>query len=206
MVETLDFKGPTFDGGGVAGFAAGPQAKRDELSRSRGLSGEEPSMRNLKILAAAILTLALVCAPAALATTPTGGEPSAVPPQRVKTIYVDYPDALQRAKLGAELTVVATVQKDGTVDVQGMEQCQLSHWKRGEVADSDDSCTEFFEAARHAIEGWSYKPAKQDGQPVEARLLIPLSFEKKQTRASIHTEQPVTVETPGTQADLTARP
>ena len=162
-------------------------------------------MQKLKILSAAMLTLILVCAPAALAMTPTGDEPAAVPPQRVKTIYVDYPDALQQAKLGADLTVMATVQKDGTVDVQGIEECKLSHWKRGEVADADDSCTEFFEAARHAIEGWSYKPAVQNGQPVEAQLLIPLSFEKKQTRASIHTEQPVAVDT--RQPDrLTARP
>jgi TonB family protein len=78
-----------------------------------------------------------------------------------------YPDAARKAKISGKVFLQAVVKKDGSVgDIQ--------------VLQSPGSKFGVDEAAIAAVKQWRYKPATQEGRPVDVYFEIVVDFEKGQ--------------------------
>jgi TonB family protein len=92
-------------------------------------------------------------------TNPELIEATKVPPR--------YPDAARKAKISGRVTLQAVVKKDGSVgDIQ--------------VLQSPDPKFGFVEAAIAAVKQWRYKPAMQNGRPIDVYFTIVVDVEKGQ--------------------------
>jgi TonB family protein len=92
-------------------------------------------------------------------TKPELIEATKVPPR--------YPDAARKAKISGRVTLQAVVKKDGSVgDIQ--------------VLQSPGSKFGFDDAAIAAVKQWRYKPATQNGRPIDVYFTIVVDVEKGQ--------------------------
>ena len=94
------------------------------------------------------------------------GLPAAVaddqPPQAIKQVKPDYPDALRNAGIAGEVVVQFGVDATGAVE-------NLSVFK------SDHA--ELNDLALNAVKQWTFKPAMKDGQAVPVRVMrVPVTF------------------------------
>jgi TonB family protein len=72
-----------------------------------------------------------------------------------------YPLELRKAHISGEVLVLFIVRRDGSVsDVMVVKATDVR----------------FAEAVSAAIEKWTFRPALVSGQPVDCRLMIPLTF------------------------------
>lgn len=103
-----------------------------------------------------------VCWRVAQGQPPVAGQPRLTPPEPTLSVKANYPpDALSRGKEGST-TVVATVDKDGVV-------------KSAEIGESSGDAV-LDQSAMSAALQWKFKPALQDGVPIESQVRIPFHF------------------------------
>lgn len=96
----------------------------------------------------------------AIADDQTFLEPT-VKAQPLRTPPPEYPDELRRRQIEGFVLVVAVVDEKGAV-------------VDAEVTKSGNP--ELTRQALAAIKKWKYKPAEKDGQPIRARVSIPIQF------------------------------
>lgn len=83
------------------------------------------------------------------------------PPVPVRTVPPEYPAAMRDQKASGVVTVNCLVDEKGNVTESRVEK----------------STNEAFDqAAIDAVKRWKFKPARQDGNPVQIRVSIPVRF------------------------------
>ena len=88
-------------------------------------------------------------------------------PELIESVPPRYPDAARKAKISGKVVLQAVIKKDGSVgDIQ--------------VLQSPGSKFGFDEAAIAAVKQWRYKPATQNGRPVDVYFGIVVEFEQGQ--------------------------
>ena len=112
----------------------------------------------LKSSLVALITVSLVMPLAVLAEGPAFD----VRPVPTKTPPPEYPYALKREGVSGVVAVKVLIDVNGSV---------------AECAVSKSTNPGFEAAALDAVKKWKFKPAKKDGAPVEARLIIPIQFQ-----------------------------
>jgi periplasmic protein TonB len=85
-----------------------------------------------------------------------------VRPVPTKTPPPEYPHSLKRDGVSGVVAVKVLIDATGSV-----AECSVSK----------STNPGFEEAALEAVKKWKFKPAKKDGAPVEARLIIPIHFQ-----------------------------
>ncbi len=83
------------------------------------------------------------------------------PPVPVRTIPPEYPAAMREQRASGVVTVNCLVDEKGNVVDSHVEK----------------STNEAFDkSALDAVKRWKFKPARQDGEPVQIRVSIPVRF------------------------------
>jgi periplasmic protein TonB len=85
-----------------------------------------------------------------------------VRPVPVKTPPPEYPTALKREGVSGVVAVRVVIDETGAV-----AECSVVK----------SSNPEFNQPALDAVKKWKFKPAQKDGNPVKAKLLIPIQFQ-----------------------------
>ena len=85
-----------------------------------------------------------------------------VRPVPLKTPPPDYPHKLKRDGVSGVVAVKVLIDETGSVT-----ECTVSK----------STNPEFDGAALDAVKRWKFKPAQKDGNPVKAKLLIPIQFQ-----------------------------
>jgi len=121
---------------------------------------------NRPVRAAAILLLAAGCSSPSSSPSRTQVDPSTLdvmtaPPQPVKTVAPEYPEAARREKLEDDLRLRVLVAPDG--HVQDVQVLEIRH----EV---------FRDAAIEAVKQWRFEPARGESGPRPAWIVIPVAF------------------------------
>ena len=109
---------------------------------------------------------------------PAAAQPRLTPPEPTLSVKAGYPpEALASGKEGSA-TVLATVGKDGVV-------------KSAEVGESSGDPA-LDQAAMSAALQWRFKPALQNGEPIESQVRIPFHFHLAEHGATEHQAAPTT--------------
>jgi periplasmic protein TonB len=90
-----------------------------------------------------------------------------IDPRYAGALQPNYPAAARRADMEGKVLLRVLVGIDGRV-------------KQAEVKTSSGHDVLDKAAAEHALKKWRFKPATEDGQAVEAWLVVPVTFELKQ--------------------------
>ena len=131
---------------------------------------------------AVIVQLACVLGASSAATVraqrppPAAAQQRLTPPEPTFSVKATYPpEALTQGKEGST-TVLVTVGKDGVV-------------KNGEIAESSGEAV-LDQAALAAALQWRFKPALQDGEPIESQVRIPFHFHLAEHGPAEHPQPP----------------
>lgn len=118
------------------------------------------------ILTVAALAMTLVGASAAQDSVYKVGE-GIKPPQLVNEVKPGYTEGAMRRKVQGTVELDAVILKDGTV---------------GEVAVTRSLDEDLDQEAIKATKQWTFKPGTKDGDPVNVRVNIELSFTLRDKR------------------------
>ena len=136
-----------------------------------------------RVHCAAIVPLACcaVCALVPVTAREAHAQPSAAqhltPPEPTLSVKATYPPGALDQHAEGNVTVLATVAKDGSV-------------KTAEVAESSGDAA-LDQAAMNAALQWRFKPALQDGVPIESQVRIPFHFHLAEHTPAEHPQAPV---------------
>jgi len=117
-----------------------------------------PRRLALRIPAIALLILSMASSLVILADGPDFD----VRPVPIKTPPPEYPSQLRREGITGVVAVKALIDETGSVT-----ECTV-------VKSTNPG---FDEAAMEALKKWKFKPAQKDGNPVKAKLIIPIQFQ-----------------------------
>ena len=86
-------------------------------------------------------------------------------PERIEASYVqpEYPELARLARVEADVVLQAVILRDGTVDETEVLRCTRLGFG-------------FEESAVDAVRQWRYRPATQDGVPVDVYFTIRVEF------------------------------
>lgn len=86
-------------------------------------------------------------------------------PERIPETYVkpEYPELARRARVEGRVILQVVIHKDGTVGEM-------------EVIKAPAADLGFGDAAKNAVSQWRYKPARQNGRPVDVFMTVVINF------------------------------
>lgn len=82
-------------------------------------------------------------------------------PTPLKTPPPAYPTDLKDQKVGGMVLLKVSISESGAV-----EECEVKK----------STHSGFDQSALQAVKGWKFNPAKKDGAPVKAKILLPVKF------------------------------
>ena len=109
-----------------------------------------------------------------------GNDPTAVWPKPIDPLNIGIPETLRKKGLGAKVTVVGIVDKEGNISTFRLMTCEVTR----DCIPVDEElqkqyCPEVFAATVADIEKWRFQPASLHGEPVKAHWSL---------RVDIHSE------------------
>lgn len=125
--------------------------------------------------------LGLMCAGLFLATPVAAQGPVLSPPRVLEHVDPTYPPDLLARGIEATVTVIVTVERDGSV---------------GDASIAESGGDAFDAAALSAVRSWTFVPATRDGAVVRARIRVPIHFAPGPHPAAPEPERPAKPSTP----------
>jgi protein TonB len=94
-------------------------------------------------------------------STPAVAQSKVEPPVPVRTSAPEYPDELRREGVSGLVMVKCQIDAQGNVTSTEVEKSSNAAFEKPAMA---------------AVKKWKFKPAKQDGAPIEIKVSIPIKF------------------------------